>query len=340
VAVVLEAGRYPVRERAEVITGAVSGVAPARVTLNAAPESTTLRAEGWQLGALDLLRVQGTGFRLERGEREVRRAAPEIVVLIQNTGPGSVYTAHGSTQRLGHHDVILCDLTSSYDYAHLDTTGGATGVHVAYEDLALPIDAVRIAGPRLPHSPVTPLLRAHLAHLFGGIEGIAHDPAAARAVGTATIELTRAAVASVAGDPCARDVLHETLRTRIVAYVRHHLREPDLTVDRIAREHNIARRTLYNVWGDERGALTEWIVQQRLDGARRALSSGNPSATVAAVARHWGFADPTHFSRRFRAAYGVSPARYRTIAAEVRAPSDPSDPAVRSARPQRAGGMP
>jgi AraC-like DNA-binding protein len=36
-----------------------------------------------------------------------------------------------------------------------------------------------------------------------------------------------------------------------------------------------------------------------------------PSTTVAAIARRWGFADPTHFSRVFRAAYGMSPREWR-----------------------------
>ncbi|HEX6452329.1 MAG TPA: AraC family transcriptional regulator [Trebonia sp.] len=32
---------------------------------------------------------------------------------------------------------------------------------------------------------------------------------------------------------------------------------------------------------------------------------------MAAIARRWGFADSTHFSRRFRQAYGMSPREWR-----------------------------
>jgi AraC-like DNA-binding protein len=35
--------------------------------------------------------------------------------------------------------------------------------------------------------------------------------------------------------------------------------------------------------------------------------------TIAAVARRWGFADATHFARRFRDAYGLSPREWRQL---------------------------
>jgi len=44
-----------------------------------------------------------------------------------------------------------------------------------------------------------------------------------------------------------------------------------------------------------------------------------------AAARRWGFVDPTHFGRRFRAAYGLSPGEWRRAAREaaLRRPPEP-----------------
>lgn len=33
--------------------------------------------------------------------------------------------------------------------------------------------------------------------------------------------------------------------------------------------------------------------------------------SIAAIARSWGFRDPSHFARRFLAAYGVTPKEWR-----------------------------
>lgn len=39
----------------------------------------------------------------------------------------------------------------------------------------------------------------------------------------------------------------------------------------------------------------------------RELAHTAPTSTIFAVARKWGFVDQGHFTRRFRAAYGLRP---------------------------------
>ncbi|WOI10841.1 AraC family transcriptional regulator [Thalassospira lucentensis] len=50
-----------------------------------------------------------------------------------------------------------------------------------------------------------------------------------------------------------------------------------------------------------------YIIQRRLDLARRLIATGTPLAEVAATA---GFADQSHLNRHFIRAYGLSPGRY------------------------------
>ena len=45
--------------------------------------------------------------------------------------------------------------------------------------------------------------------------------------------------------------------------------------------------------------------------SRAAMIVQRSNATLAEIARASGFANPYHLSRRFRAAYGVPPGRYR-----------------------------
>ncbi len=52
----------------------------------------------------------------------------------------------------------------------------------------------------------------------------------------------------------------------------------------------------------------QWLMNQRLHHARRALASGDSLAEIAA--RH-GFADQAHFTRRFRALFGITPGAWR-----------------------------
>jgi AraC-like DNA-binding protein len=98
-------------------------------------------------------------------------------------------------------------------------------------------------------------------------------------------------------------------------YIELHLQDADLSAETIADAHHISVRQLYKIWARSAElSLSAWIIAARLEAARRDLSRPHPqAATIGAVARRWGFSDPTHFSRRFRTAFGVSPRQWSSV---------------------------
>jgi AraC-like DNA-binding protein len=322
-ALVLDTAAVPPADRHELVQEVLgrSGV-PSHFRLNTAPQDVRLRMEAWRLGDMPLLRTDGTGLHRSRSSRHLRMDAPELIgVGLVTSGRESIYTAHGATQRLRVNDIHIVDQTGVYEFAHRGRFGGSLVARVSYDELGVPVDTVRAAVPRLAASSLLPLLRGHMVELAGCVDRVADDTRAAAALSAATVELVRALVVSAAGDRRERSVLHETLRTRVVAHLRAHLREPDLTPARVAAEHNVSLRTLYNVWGDRDGTLNDWIIRRRLEGARGELADPDVRTTVATIARRWGFRDPAHFAQRFRAVYGLSPGAWR----DVRRPVPPED---------------
>lgn len=106
-----------------------------------------------------------------------------------------------------------------------------------------------------------------------------------------------------------------TSLVRIRAYIDRHLASPDLTPDAIARAHHISVRYLHKLFELEDITVSRWIQQRRLEQCRRDLARPETArVTIAAVAHRWGFTSASHFSRVFRAAYGVSPAEWRSSA--------------------------
>ncbi|MEU1011245.1 helix-turn-helix domain-containing protein [Streptomyces sp. NPDC005890] len=94
---------------------------------------------------------------------------------------------------------------------------------------------------------------------------------------------------------------------RIRAYIDRHLAHPDLTPDSIARAHHISVRYLHKLFALEDITVSRWIQQRRLEQCRRDPARREVAhLTIAAVAHRWGFTSASHFSRVFRAAYGVS----------------------------------
>jgi AraC-like DNA-binding protein len=316
VALVLDTDVVAPEDRHELVRDVLgrSGV-PSHFRLNTPARDVHLRMQTWQIGHIPLLRTEGTGLHRSRSERHLRMDAPELIgVGLVTSGEQSVYTAHGATQRLGIDDIHIVDQTGAYEFTHVGPVGGSLVARIYYDELGLPVDTVRAAVPRLAASPLLPLARGHIVDLARCVDQVADRPDIAATLSSATVELVRALIVSAAADHRERDVLHETLRTRIVAYLRRHLREPDLTAARVAAEHHISLRTLYNVWGGQDGSLREWVMGQRLEGARSDLAHpATARTTVAAVAHRWGFSDPAHFSRRFRAAYGLTPSEWRCV---------------------------
>ena len=109
-------------------------------------------------------------------------------------------------------------------------------------------------------------------------------------------------------------------RERVQRYIAQHLRDPQLTVERIAADLGWSRRTLARVFAPHGVTLMEYVYHERLEGVRRDLLNPMLDAhSLADIARSWGFVNYTHFSDRFRTHFGVSPttARRRAIGARV-----------------------
>ena len=95
-------------------------------------------------------------------------------------------------------------------------------------------------------------------------------------------------------------------------FIEEHLGEADLAPAQIAAAHHISLRQLHKLFHASGTTVAGWIRQRRLERCGHDLRdprwSGRP---VAAIGARWGYPDPAHFSRLFKAAYGVGPRDYR-----------------------------
>ncbi|MGY1710381.1 helix-turn-helix transcriptional regulator [Geodermatophilus sp. SYSU D00758] len=95
-----------------------------------------------------------------------------------------------------------------------------------------------------------------------------------------------------------------------------HLADPALDPRTIAAAHFLSVRQLHRLFAGRQDTVARYVRHRRLERAREELARGGAlGLPVAAVARRCGFADPTVFGRAFRAAYGMTPSRYRALTA-------------------------
>jgi AraC-like DNA-binding protein len=270
------------------------------------------RLHYWKFGTHDLFLAQGPGLRLTRAQAQLRIAAPEVIRLGFQVNGSYTLSAdgHDEANSAGHLNFI--DQALPCEFTQYGDRASTASLEISYDELGFPVDQVRKAGRMLASSPMYSLVRVHMAGLCQRADVLAAATSAAT-IGDATLELVRAMLASAGQDDLHRNiVMHEALYTRIMTYMQQHLTDPCLAPDQIARAHHISVRQLYKLWAHNEVSLGEWITAERLEGARQALTApSSMPATIRAIAHRWGFADSTHFSRRFRGAYGMSPREWR-----------------------------
>jgi AraC-like DNA-binding protein len=98
---------------------------------------------------------------------------------------------------------------------------------------------------------------------------------------------------------------------RATRYIDNHLAEP-IVVHDIAAASRVSVRTLQSAFRATRDETPMGYLQRaRLDAARRTLTHADPAtATVADIARRWGFTSPGRFAAAYRQAYGQNPSRH------------------------------
>lgn len=264
------------------------------------------------LGRVRICSVQSNATKVERTHRLAGDdTEPRIFLALQLAG-SSLIVQNGREAVLRPGDLAFSDSTTPYSL--IDGEGIRQHFFsIPVAALALPQDSIsRLAAVALsPGDPVADLT----ARFFGRLAARPDifDGPAAEALGRPSVELVRALLATHLDAPAlARNPLHATLCLRVLEYARAHLGDPGLHAAEIAAAHNISVRQLYKVLAGGGISLGSWIREQRLEGCRQDLS--RPTARlrpIAAVARRWGFTDPSSFGRSFRAAYGMSPRDWR-----------------------------
>jgi AraC-like DNA-binding protein len=254
------------------------------------------------LGSLKLIELvtpEGECFRDARCARAADEELWQIDLMTQ--GRARVEQGRG-TADLGQSDLVLIDPARPVRFASTACTH--VTMLVPRRELRLcPGDAARLAGVRIngdrgPGALVSALARDMARSMTGFRVGEAVRS------GAAVIELISVALEAQLGD--ASPGHDEALRDRIRGYIEARLSDRDLAPAGIAAAHHISVRRLHKLFEDQPLTVAAFIRLRRLERCHADLTRGDP--TVAAVAARWGFADPAHFSRLFKATYGYNAA--------------------------------
>ncbi|KUN76553.1 helix-turn-helix domain-containing protein [Streptomyces griseoruber] len=271
-----------------------------------------------------------TGFR--RTEKLVRQSDPEMYHLSLVLGGGLGFEHAGRAEAYGPSDLWLSDTSRPYE-VHAPAGLGRQvirGVGLDFPKALLPLPPAGIRhllGRRLAaREGVGALLTGFLTGLEEQADAL--QPSDAPRLGTVLVDLLSAWFAQVleAEETLPPETRERALTTRIRAFIRQNLHDPELTPPVIAAAHHISLSYLHRLFQEDTPGETvaASIRGQRLAGARRDLADPGLAATpVHTIATRWGLVRASDFTRAFRGAYGVSPTEFR---AQVRSAGEPEQP--------------
>lgn len=117
-----------------------------------------------------------------------------------------------------------------------------------------------------------------------------------------------AALLALAAGPPAEEMHRMSRLDQLRLALRDRLHEPDLTPQSLARQFDISRRYVHQLFAAAHTTFGAELICLRLERAREMLRDPRlASLPIGEVAARCGFTDPSHFARRFRQQFGRAP---------------------------------
>ncbi|MBF6064976.1 helix-turn-helix domain-containing protein [Nocardia terpenica] len=280
---------------------------------------------GWIAG----LQVAGTAssrYDLVRTPRRIRNSDSEAYLCTVVAEGRMGLEQDGRTTILGRGDLAIVDNSRPYRFIG-ESSRRLALAKFPYSMIPLRQDRIgQLTGVRIPgDSGSGALISAMLCQIVDQLDS--DDLAGNGRLATAMTDLIAAALATrldLTGS-LPSQTRQTALLHHICAFIEHHLDDPDLSPDIIAAAHHINPRYLRKLFQAQGHTVTGWIREQRLQRCRRDLVDPRLAGqSIAMIAARWGFLDIAHFTRTFRAAFGLPPAAYRHACGTLERSADPT----------------
>ncbi len=99
---------------------------------------------------------------------------------------------------------------------------------------------------------------------------------------------------------------------RLKSVIDTRISDPSLRPADAAAAAGISVRYANALLAEENSSVQRYILRRRLEHCRRAIEDPLQShRMIGEIAFSWGFSDLSHFSRRFRAEFGMTPGELR-----------------------------
>jgi AraC-like DNA-binding protein len=289
------------------------GLLPIEPLPDRAPDVALVK---WRLPGASVLWGDFNGVR-QVGEPE-SDATDDLFLGINLTGAG-LARQRGREIEIGEGDAMAVGIRHGPFTVLRPAPTRLIGVRLARRTVHVAVGGCADGALRLvpAQNPALQLLVRYLRSLLGG--PVPSSPQLGDAVVAHVSELVALSLAEPEADSRPPDRRGQTVRairaarlSAVKSDIDRHLTDPGLTASAVAGRHGITTRYMHKLFEPEANTYSMYVLQRRLDLARRRLVNPRLSArSIAAIANDVGFGDLSYFNRAFRRRYGTTPSEVR-----------------------------
>lgn len=249
-----------------------------------------------------------TAGEVQRTRADISRRTTGEFYLVHNRGRVRSLVEQGvRRQTVELHDTVLLSGDAPY---RASGEGRGSGVM-----LALPTDYLRtwLPDPEAFAGSVFSARRGWGAALSAAMGAIEPDwPTCLPATPALVVDQLLSLLSFAAGQAPGMSRYQGALLRRLQQTLLERSREYDLDPETVAAVHGISKRHLHTTFAAAGTTFGRVLLGYRLEEARRLLEDSRfRQVSATEIAMRCGFAEASHFTRRFRERYGLSPTRYR-----------------------------
>jgi AraC-like DNA-binding protein len=275
------------------------------------PETGSFEAQldSAEFGPGHLYLVQARTQRVRRTPARIARSTSghAYALLMQLRQGNAVFRQHGRECDLAAGDCVVVDCGEPYSLDCLDAT---RSVVMRFPEAWLSAWIPSTAAVAARRFRATDRWGNALSAAVANLETL---PDADLALPSGVVAEQIAALLALAAGPTVRATNpSDRLLKALQQELRERCHEPGLAPGPIAERHGISPRYLHLLFARAGTTFGNELMRHRLQCAHRLLSDRRYSSLpITEIAARCGFAEPSHFARRFRQTFAVGPSEFR-----------------------------
>lgn len=267
--------------------------------------------EAAEVGPLLITRITQSAIITEATPTTIRRHGKQDTLNVAIALRGQVFSAQDDRTSIQHPgDIVVLDRRPTTMVSEADTQ--TLFIELPRESLERALGSTRrytalTIGADQPGTSLVTGFFSELVRTYGRL-----TPEMSTRMATIGVDLIVASIAERLAREPPKNLQATLIVQRASAYIEDNLGDPDLNPTSLAAAIGVSLRYLQALFHEYDRNISDWIWRRRLEVAAQRLSDpGFAHVAIGALAYGCGFGNQSHFNRRFKDRYGLSPGNYR-----------------------------